>query len=155
MNWPQRIAVFRGSFLNYRGFAALRTSTSMQSPKLKCLGGVPSAWFLSESRAGAFRFLLVKGASLAMAGPAFWRRNLAKAPFDVLSALSSYEQRLRPTAEETVKAGRNMAKWFVPDNWAYLAVRDILTRFIGWPGANYVLKRAFAASSVLGVRGSK
>jgi len=80
---------------------------------------------------------------------------LAKAPFDVLSALSSYEQRLRPTVEETVKAGRNIAKWFVPDNWAYLAVRDTVTRFIGWPGANYVLKRAFAASSVFGVRGSK
>jgi hypothetical protein len=41
------------------------------------------------------------------------------------------------------------------DNWAYLAVRDTVTRFIGWPGANYVLKRVFAASSVLGVRGSK
>jgi len=85
-----------------------------------------------------------QGASMAMAGAYILAQALAEARDDVAGALARYEQQIKPDIEEKQRAGRSMARWFVPEDRAHLAVRDLFLRATGWPLASRFLRNQFA-----------
>jgi 2-polyprenyl-6-methoxyphenol hydroxylase-like FAD-dependent oxidoreductase len=88
-----------------------------------------------------------QGASLAMGGAYVLAEELAAG--DVDAALARYERRLRPAVERKQRAGRSIARWFVPGNQLMLALRDFTMRFTTWSLAAYLFRRKLATDSVL------
>lgn len=90
-----------------------------------------------------------QGASLAMAGSYVLAEELAavRKEDDVGAALAQYERRLRPAVLKRQRAGRRLARWFVPENRARLLVRDAAMRMATSPLASQVLGRRFAWTS--------
>ncbi len=88
-----------------------------------------------------------QGASMAMAGAYVLAEELA-GEGGVGAALARYERRLRPGIERKQRAGRGLARWFVPDNAWRLAIRDLVLRASSWPLASWVLRRQIAGGSI-------
>jgi len=76
-----------------------------------------------------------QGASLAMAGACVLAREL-NSTLDVRAALAAYERWVRPAVERKQRAGRQIAKWFVPEGRLHLLVRDAAMRLSAWPVAS-------------------
>ncbi len=96
-----------------------------------------------------------QGASLAMAGAFILADELVQSPENIPLAMVKYEQRLRPEISKKQKAGRRVAKWFVPEsNWR-LAVRDAVMRLAGSSLGQYFLKRFLSTTSVINHRSRK
>ena len=93
-----------------------------------------------------------QGASMAMAGAYVLAEELSAAADDIGLALTRYEARLRPAIESKQRAGRGIARWFVPDSGLRLMIRDMALRAASWPLAASILKRRIAAQSIF--RGS-
>lgn len=91
-----------------------------------------------------------QGASLAMTGAYILTQELAQR--DVASALARYQERMKPEIEKKQRAGRRMAKWFVPDGPISLAVRDAFTRLVSWPVGQYLFKHFLASGSAINPR---
>jgi 2-polyprenyl-6-methoxyphenol hydroxylase-like FAD-dependent oxidoreductase len=89
-----------------------------------------------------------QGASMAMAGAYVLAEELAAAGGDVGAALARYELRLRPSIEQKQRAGRGIARWFVPDSGWRRIVRDTVLRASSWPLASSILKRQIAGESI-------
>ena len=89
-----------------------------------------------------------QGASMAMAGAYVLAEELAAAGDDVAAALARYELRLRPSIEQKQRAGRRLARWFVPESGWRRMVRDTVLRASSWPLASSILKRQFAGESI-------
>jgi 2-polyprenyl-6-methoxyphenol hydroxylase-like FAD-dependent oxidoreductase len=89
-----------------------------------------------------------QGASMAMAGAYVLAQELAKAGRDVAAACAEYERKVKPGIEKKQKAGRRLARWFVPDNRLQLLTRDLVTRMTDWPIARRAVKRALAPESI-------
>ncbi len=87
-----------------------------------------------------------QGASMAMAGGYVLAEELAQG--DVAAALARYELRLRPAIERQQRAGRGIARWFVPDSGWRLAIRDLVLRASCWPVAAQLLQRQIAGGSI-------
>ncbi len=89
-----------------------------------------------------------QGASLAVAGSYVLAEELADVQKEgVRAALAAYERRLGPSVAKRQKAGRRLARWFVPDDRARLIVRDAVMRMTTSPLPSLVLKRRFAWTS--------
>jgi 2-polyprenyl-6-methoxyphenol hydroxylase-like FAD-dependent oxidoreductase len=86
-----------------------------------------------------------QGASLAMAGAYVLYRELVRSGHNVRAALARYERRLRPVVESKQRAGRNLAKWFVPDSVFRIELRDFLLRTSTWPVASRLIQRGVGA----------
>ena len=87
-----------------------------------------------------------QGASIAMAGAYVLAQELADD--EVGPALARYELRLRPSVERTQRAGRQIARWFVPETALRRALRDTVLRAATWPLASGFLKRQIAGRSI-------
>lgn len=88
-----------------------------------------------------------QGASMAVAGADALAGALDEHP-DPEDALTQYEQRLKPAIERQQKAGRRIAKWFVPDDELHLIVRDTVMRVSTWPLVAPVIRRRMSAASI-------
>jgi 2-polyprenyl-6-methoxyphenol hydroxylase-like FAD-dependent oxidoreductase len=89
-----------------------------------------------------------QGASMAMAGAYVLAEELTAAGADVGAALARYELRLRPSIGQKQRAGRGIARWFVPDSGWRRIVRDTVLRASSWPLASSILKRQIAGESI-------
>jgi 2-polyprenyl-6-methoxyphenol hydroxylase-like FAD-dependent oxidoreductase len=87
-----------------------------------------------------------QGASMAMAGAYVLAEELARD--EVGLALARYERRLRPSIERAQRAGRRIARWFVPETGLRRVLRDAVLRASAWPLASGLLKRQIAAGSI-------
>jgi 2-polyprenyl-6-methoxyphenol hydroxylase-like FAD-dependent oxidoreductase len=91
-----------------------------------------------------------QGASMAMGGAYVLAEELERGGSDVAGALARYEQRLRPAILKKQKAGRSIARWFVPEGRVRLAVRDAAMRMSAtWIGG-WLISRQVSAESVIG-----
>jgi 2-polyprenyl-6-methoxyphenol hydroxylase-like FAD-dependent oxidoreductase len=82
-----------------------------------------------------------------MTGAYVLSQELARS--DVPSALAQYQERMKPDIDKKQRAGRRMAKWFVPESPFKLAVRDAFTRLVNWPVGQYFFKRFLATKSTI------
>lgn len=90
-----------------------------------------------------------QGASMAVAAAWVLAEALSLHQGDVATALARYEERLRPLIDRQQRAGRRLAKWFVPEGRVGLMVRDLATRAAAWPLVAPVLRRQLAAADRL------
>jgi 2-polyprenyl-6-methoxyphenol hydroxylase-like FAD-dependent oxidoreductase len=90
-----------------------------------------------------------QGASMAVAGGYVLAEELNRTPTDLAAALARYEARLRPAAEQRQASGRNIARWFVPENQFGIMVRDFFLRTSVWPGLSWFLRRQFSGDKIL------
>jgi 2-polyprenyl-6-methoxyphenol hydroxylase-like FAD-dependent oxidoreductase len=90
-----------------------------------------------------------QGASMAMGGAYVLAEELERSREDVTSAIARYEQRVRPAILKKQKAGRGIARWFVPESRARLAVRDAVMRMSASRMGGWLLRRQIAGESVI------
>jgi 2-polyprenyl-6-methoxyphenol hydroxylase-like FAD-dependent oxidoreductase len=90
-----------------------------------------------------------QGASMAVGGAYVLAEEIERSNADVPAALARYEQRLRPAILKKQKAGRNVARWFVPDDRVRLAVRDAVLRMSASSIGEWILRRQIAGESVI------
>ena len=99
---------------------------------------------------GSVSLLAGQGASMAVSGAYTLAEELAEAREEgIAAALARYEGKLKPPVEKRQKAGRRMARWFVADNRAILAVRDAAMRTATSPLASLLLRRRFASGNTV------
>jgi 2-polyprenyl-6-methoxyphenol hydroxylase and related FAD-dependent oxidoreductases len=94
----------------------------------------------------AVSLLAGQGASLAMAGGRALGQVLSGTD-EVAAALAHFETQLRPLVLEKQRAGRNMAKWFVPASPAHVLMRDMGVRLMNWPPLSGLIGRFFSVSA--------
>jgi 2-polyprenyl-6-methoxyphenol hydroxylase-like FAD-dependent oxidoreductase len=90
-----------------------------------------------------------QGASMAVGGAYVLAEEIERSKADVPAALARYEQRLRRAILKKQKAGRNLARWFVPDDGVRLAVRDAVLRMSASSIGEWILRRQIAGESVI------
>jgi 2-polyprenyl-6-methoxyphenol hydroxylase-like FAD-dependent oxidoreductase len=90
-----------------------------------------------------------QGASMALGGAYVLADEMERSKADVPTALTRYEQRLRPAILKKQKAGRNIAGWFVPENRVRLAVRDAVMKMSSSAIGGWILKRQVSGDSVI------
>jgi 2-polyprenyl-6-methoxyphenol hydroxylase-like FAD-dependent oxidoreductase len=90
-----------------------------------------------------------QGASMALGGAFVLADEIGRSRADIPTALSRYEQRLRPAILKKQKAGRHIARWFVPENRARLAVRDAVMKMSSSAIGGWILKRQVSGESVI------
>lgn len=90
-----------------------------------------------------------QGASMAMGGAYVLAEELERSRGDAASAIAAYEQRLRPAILKKQKAGRGIARWFVPESRARLAVRDVVMRMSASGIGGWLLRRQISGESVI------
>ena len=88
-----------------------------------------------------------QGASMAFAAAYTLAEALRTAP-SVEQALTRYEARVKPAIVRQQRAGRRMARWFVPSGPISLALRNLVMRASSWPVVAAVLRRRMAAGSI-------
>jgi 2-polyprenyl-6-methoxyphenol hydroxylase-like FAD-dependent oxidoreductase len=93
--------------------------------------------------------ITAQGASLAVAGAFVLAEELERTGNDVRAALVRYERRVKPAASRVQAAGRRLARWFVPESRARLAVRDMAMRAAAWPVAPAVFRRLLAGGRIV------
>jgi 2-polyprenyl-6-methoxyphenol hydroxylase-like FAD-dependent oxidoreductase len=87
---------------------------------------------------------------MAVSGAYTLAEELAEAREEgIAAALARYESKLKPPVEKRQKAGRRMARWFVADNRAILALRDAAMRTATSPLASLLLRRRFASGNTV------
>lgn len=90
-----------------------------------------------------------QGASLAMAGAYVLGEEITKSVLGLPGVLKEYERRVRPGVERIQRAGRRIARWFVPEGRFAQSLWDVVTRMAGWPIAWRVVKASMASESIL------
>jgi 2-polyprenyl-6-methoxyphenol hydroxylase-like FAD-dependent oxidoreductase len=90
-----------------------------------------------------------QGASLAMAGAYVLAREVSRNTENLAAALASYQRQLESAIDEKQRAGRRMARWFVPDNRWQLWLRDMGARMTAWPVARHFVRKGLAPQTVL------
>jgi 2-polyprenyl-6-methoxyphenol hydroxylase-like FAD-dependent oxidoreductase len=86
---------------------------------------------------------------MAVGGAYVLADEIERSRGDVPTALACYEQRLRPAIVKKQKAGRNIARWFVPENGFRLAVRDAVMKMSASAIGGWILKRQVSGDSVI------
>jgi 2-polyprenyl-6-methoxyphenol hydroxylase-like FAD-dependent oxidoreductase len=86
---------------------------------------------------------------MAVGGAYVLAEELDAHPEDLMTALASYEARIRPAIAKKQKAGRNVARWFVPESGIRMAIRDAVLRASSSALGGWLLKRQIAGESVL------
>ena len=92
--------------------------------------------------AGCVSLLAGQGASLAVAGAVVLADSLDESD-DLAGALARYEAQMRPIVTRAQDGGRRFARWFLPDSYWRIALRDLMMRLTAWPMAAPLLKRQF------------
>ncbi|HEY8086264.1 MAG TPA: FAD-dependent monooxygenase [Polyangiaceae bacterium] len=90
-----------------------------------------------------------QGASMAVGGAYVLAEEIDRSRSDVATALARYEERLRAAILKKQKAGRSIARWFVPEGRVRLAVRDAVMRMSASTIGGWILKRQVSADSVI------
>ena len=90
-----------------------------------------------------------QGASMAVGGAYVLAEEIERSRADIPTALARYEQRLRPAILKKQKAGRNIARWFVPEGRVRLAVRDAVMKMSASGIGGWILKRQISGDSVI------
>jgi 2-polyprenyl-6-methoxyphenol hydroxylase-like FAD-dependent oxidoreductase len=96
---------------------------------------------------GCVSLLAGQGASMAVCGAYALAEELGAAQEgeeDITAALARYAAKLKPAVEKRQKAGRRLARWFVPDDHARLLVRDAAMRMTTSSLASLLLRYRFA-----------
>lgn len=75
--------------------------------------------------------------------------ELERSSGNVPTAIARYEQRIRPAILKKQKAGRGIARWFVPESRARLAVRDVVMRMSASSIGGWLLRRQISGESVI------
>jgi 2-polyprenyl-6-methoxyphenol hydroxylase-like FAD-dependent oxidoreductase len=88
-----------------------------------------------------------QGASLAMAGSYVLAGEVASG--ELRDGLRRYEDRLRPIVDRRQRAGRDMARWFVPESRFTIALRDLALRLSVWPVVSAIVRNRLASESFL------
>lgn len=91
-----------------------------------------------------------QGASMAVGGAYVLAEEVERSRTDMPTALARYEQRLRPAILKKQKAGRKIARWFVPEGRVRLAVRDAVMKMSSSAIGGWILRRQFSGDSVIG-----
>ncbi|MGH9099577.1 MAG: FAD-dependent oxidoreductase [Acidimicrobiales bacterium] len=91
-----------------------------------------------------------QGASMALGSAYVLAEELDRGGADVAGSLARYEGRIRPAILKKQRAGRGIARWFVPENRFRLAVRDAVMRMSSSRLGGWLLRRQIAAESVVG-----
>jgi 2-polyprenyl-6-methoxyphenol hydroxylase-like FAD-dependent oxidoreductase len=84
-----------------------------------------------------------------VAGAFILAEEIARDRSDVPALLARYERRLKPAVLRKQKAGRNMARWFVPDGTVRLAIRDAVLELSSSALGGWLLRRQISADSVI------
>lgn len=95
---------------------------------------------------GCVSLLAGTGASMAVSGAYTLAEELGTAQEgegDIAAALARYEAKLKPPVEKRQKAGRRLARWFVPDDQVRLALRDAAMRTTTLSLASLLLRYRF------------
>jgi 2-polyprenyl-6-methoxyphenol hydroxylase-like FAD-dependent oxidoreductase len=90
-----------------------------------------------------------QGASMALGGAYVLAEEIERSRADIPTALARYEQRMRPAILKKQKAGRNIARWFVPENRVRLAVRDAVMKISSSAIGGWMVKRQVSGDSVI------
>ena len=90
---------------------------------------------------GAVSLVAGQGASLAMSGALMLARLLDDGA-NIDGALAAYERAFRPIVSRRQRAGRRMARWFLPDTQWRLALRDGFLKAAGLPGVARLAARS-------------
>lgn len=98
----------------------------------------------------AVSLLAGQGASMAVAAALVLAEEL-NANHDASAALSAYERRVRPVIARKQAAGRNIARWLVPQDRLHLVVRDVAMRMSGWPVASALVRRSLDSADIPGL----
>ncbi len=96
---------------------------------------------------GCVSLLAGQGASLAVCGAYTLAEELGGAQEgekEIAAALDRYEGKLKPAVQRRQKAGRRLARWFVPDDRIRLVVRDAAMRMTTSSLASLVLRHRYA-----------
>jgi 2-polyprenyl-6-methoxyphenol hydroxylase-like FAD-dependent oxidoreductase len=104
-------------------------------------------WCSSGTLAGASRFWRARELPWPCAVPYALAEELRAAQEgeeDITAALARYAAKLKPPVEKRQKAGRRLARWFVPDDHARLLVRDAAMRMTTSSLASLLLRYRFA-----------
>jgi 2-polyprenyl-6-methoxyphenol hydroxylase-like FAD-dependent oxidoreductase len=96
-----------------------------------------------------------QGASMAVGAAYVLAEEFDAHRGDTRAALASYEARIKPAIAKKQKAGRNVARWFVPESSARMAVRDLVLRASSSSLGGWLLKRQIAGESVLAKNGAR
>jgi 2-polyprenyl-6-methoxyphenol hydroxylase-like FAD-dependent oxidoreductase len=86
---------------------------------------------------------------MAMGGPWVLAKELDASPEDIPAALIRYEERVKPAIAAKQRAGRGMARWFVPETRIRMALRSAILRFSPSPLGAWLVKREIAGESVV------
>ncbi|TDD55268.1 FAD-dependent monooxygenase [Saccharopolyspora elongata] len=95
----------------------------------------------------AVSLLAGQGASLAVGGAVVLGRQLAAEPIG--TALERYQELWRPVVAEKQQVGRRLVPWFLPKSRLRLAMRRMMMRMTGLPGADRFFGSALAGKSGL------
>jgi 2-polyprenyl-6-methoxyphenol hydroxylase-like FAD-dependent oxidoreductase len=96
---------------------------------------------------GCVSLLAGQGAALAMAGARLLAEELS-ATDDLGAALARYERRLRPAVLKKQRAGRRLARFFVPSGQVRLAVRNAVLRMSSTAVGGWLMRRSFSAEEI-------
>jgi 2-polyprenyl-6-methoxyphenol hydroxylase-like FAD-dependent oxidoreductase len=96
---------------------------------------------------GCVSLLAGQGAALAMAGGWLLAEELS-ATDDLGVALARYERRLRPAVVKKQRAGRRLARFFVPSGQVRLALRDAVLRMSSTSIGGWLMRRSFSADEI-------
>ena len=97
---------------------------------------------------GCVSLLAGQGASMAMGG-AYVLAEEIDSDSILDAALARYQERVKTLVDKKQRAGRKIARWFVPESRVTLALRDLAMRMSAWPVASWFMKRQLSAESVM------
>jgi 2-polyprenyl-6-methoxyphenol hydroxylase-like FAD-dependent oxidoreductase len=97
----------------------------------------------------AVSLLAGQGASMAMGGAWALSMELAVPGSSLSDALARYESRVKPAIERKQRAGRRLAKWFVPSTSRRIVVRDWALAASKWPGLSWILANQLEGESIV------
>ena len=101
---------------------------------------------------GCVSLLAGQGASLAVWGAYTLAEELGAAQEgeeEIVAALARYEGKLKPPVQTRQKAGRRLARWFVPEDHTRLVVRDAAMRMTTSSLASLLLRYRFALGNTV------
>jgi len=90
-----------------------------------------------------------QGASMAMGAAYVLAEEIERCRGEVGTAIARYEQRILPAILKKQKAGRGIARWFVPESRARLAIRDVVMRMSASRIGAWLLSRQISGESVI------
>ncbi len=86
---------------------------------------------------------------MAMGGAYVLARELSSAGSDLAAALARYEERIKPSIAKKQKAGRGLARWFVPESNLRIGIRDAVMRMSSTGVGAWLVRHQISGDSVI------